>query len=73
MQRAMWRKAEKNLDMAGHLQMYKYSPFVVTSSAGGESRPIYEGLCTRLEATAWDIFFLHVWQHSLRIVAPSSS
>ncbi|XP_051186755.1 uncharacterized protein [Lolium perenne] len=46
MQRAMWRKAEKNLHTAGHLQMYKYSPFMVTSSESGEPRPIYEGLYT---------------------------
>nr|XP_051206417.1 uncharacterized protein LOC127321418 [Lolium perenne] len=46
MQRAMRRKAELNLDTAGHLQMYRYSPFVVTSSADGEPRPIYGGLYT---------------------------
>nr|XP_051222973.1 allergen Asp f 7 homolog [Lolium perenne] len=46
MQRAMRRKAEKNLDTAGHLQMYRYSPFVVTSSASGEPRPVYGGLYT---------------------------
>jgi hypothetical protein len=32
--------------VAGHLQMYRYSPFVVTSSADGEPRPIYGGLYT---------------------------
>jgi hypothetical protein len=32
--------------VADHLQMYRYSPFMVTSSAGGESRPIYGGLYT---------------------------
>jgi hypothetical protein len=32
--------------LVGNLQMYQYAPFVVTSSADGESRPIYGGLHT---------------------------
>jgi hypothetical protein len=31
---------------AGHLPVHWYTPFMVVSSAGGASRPIYEGLYT---------------------------
>jgi hypothetical protein len=31
---------------ADYLQMYRYAPFVVTSSAAGEQRPVYGGLYT---------------------------
>ncbi|XP_051208138.1 uncharacterized protein [Lolium perenne] len=34
------------IQVTGHLQMYMYSPFVVTSSASGEPRPVYGGLYT---------------------------
>jgi hypothetical protein len=30
---------------AGYLPVYRYSPFMVISAAGGESRPVYGGLC----------------------------
>jgi hypothetical protein len=36
----------KLFSLAGYLQMYQYSPFVVTFSAGGESRPVYGDLYT---------------------------
>jgi hypothetical protein len=36
----------KKFFFAGHLPVYRYSPFVIVSSAGGEPRPVYEGLCT---------------------------
>jgi hypothetical protein len=34
----------KLFSLIGYLQMYRYSPFMVTSSADGESQPIYGGL-----------------------------
>jgi hypothetical protein len=38
-----------------------------------ENRDLFTDVCTRLEATARDTFFLHGWQHSLRIEAPPPS
>jgi hypothetical protein len=38
---------DKNLIyIADYLPVYQYSPFVVVSTAGGASRPVYGGLCT---------------------------
>jgi hypothetical protein len=31
---------------AGYLPIYQYTPFMVISTAGGGSIPIYGGLCT---------------------------
>jgi hypothetical protein len=42
--------------------MYRYSPFMVTSSADGESRPIYEGLYM-IEGYDEEFFFLRGWPH----------
>jgi hypothetical protein len=46
LQKAMRRKAAKNLDAAGYLQMHSYSLFMVCSTEGGEPRPVYGGLYT---------------------------
>jgi hypothetical protein len=40
MQKAMRRKATKNLYFSGYLPRYKYSSFMVLSSEGGGSRPL---------------------------------
>jgi hypothetical protein len=57
--------------LAGYLQSYRYSPFVVFSAASRGPRPIlFMEVYARLEATARDTFFQHEWPHSLRIGAP---
>jgi hypothetical protein len=37
-----------------------------------KNRDLFMEVCTRLEATARDIFSLHGWQHNLRIEPPPS-
>jgi hypothetical protein len=37
---------KKLFSLTGYLQIYRYSPSVVTSSADGTSPPIYRGLYT---------------------------
>jgi hypothetical protein len=51
--------------------MYKYAPFVVTSSTAEESRPIYEDLYT-IGGYGEGYFSPHGWPHNLRIGPPPS-
>jgi hypothetical protein len=46
--------------------MYQYSPFMIVSIMGGESKPIYRGLCTtRVYGEGY--FSQHGWHHSVCI------
>jgi hypothetical protein len=49
--------------------MYRYSPFMVTSTTVGESRLIYGDLYT-VGGYGGDSFFPHGWPHNLWIGPP---